>query len=118
MGHSARNSYERQDDEDAFMALNSNLPAELAGLPDSWRHYGWWFASTVFAVLWMLDSWTSGGHSAGEASVSRLAESFLSLLLAFAVCYGIFQICKRRSERLGHVLCIMAAAAMLATHGF
>ena len=113
MGHSARNSYDRQDDEDAFMALNSNLPAELAGLPDSWRHYGWWFAGIVFATIWMLESWTS----AGAANVSQLAESFLNLLLALAVCWGVFKICKPRSERLGHILCIAAAVTMLAWHG-
>jgi hypothetical protein len=112
MGQGSQDTFDWYDEDDAFEALNSECDAALVGLPESWRHYGWWVASIAFAVVWMLESWTSSG------SLSGMAGGLLGLLLTLTLCYSVFQFCKPYSERLGHALCLLAAATMLIGYSF
>ncbi len=111
MRHKSRDTYDWYDEDDAFKALKPEIDPTLAGLPDSWRHYGWWIAGIGFAVLWMLESWTSGG------SLSAMAKGLLGLLLTFGLCLSVYQYSKPASERLAHGLTMLIATAMLIAHG-
>jgi hypothetical protein len=47
-----------------------------------------------------------------------MAGSFLTLLLALALCYGLFKVCRAYSESLGQFLCAATGIAMLLAHSF
>ncbi|NIX76469.1 hypothetical protein [Microvirga terricola] len=89
----------------------------LTGLPLSWRHYGWWIAGIAYSIIWMTESWTSGGSAPGMTGIDYLAQSLWRLCLALLVCWGIFAFFKHRVERLAPVLCILGAVVILLRYG-
>lgn len=116
MKQSPPDTYDWYDDDDAFRPVAGMPGGTRPGLPPSWRNLGWWIGGITFAVLWMFESWSLTIPSAGKEGVGRLAESFWGLLLAVAVCYGIYKFCMPQYRKLGRVLCIISAVVLLLQH--
>jgi hypothetical protein len=117
MRPSAQDAYDWYDDEQALMGITPETKATLAGLPASWRYYEWWIAGIGFAALWMVESWTSGGSAPGADGVLFLLQAFGKLLIAVAVCYGIYRLSAPRAGKLGSVLTVLGAVLMFAGFG-
>ncbi|MBF9233543.1 hypothetical protein [Microvirga alba] len=117
MRQSSHNSNDWYDDDYARQAMDPESGVGLAGLPDSWRHYGWWIAGIVYSAIWMAESWTSGGSAPGMAGIGYLAQGLWRLALALLICWGIFKFCKPRFERLASALCVLGAVVMLVRYG-
>ena len=116
MKQSPSDTYDWYDDDDALRSLTGVRRGALPGLPPSWRHLGWWIGGIAFAALWIFETWSIPEPSAGQEGVVRMAESIWGLLLALAVCYGIFKFCMPRYRVLGHVLCLVSAIVLLLHH--
>ncbi|MCB5177181.1 MULTISPECIES: hypothetical protein [Microvirga] len=108
-------SYDWYDDA---LEAPPEIDAAVAGLPESWWDYDWWMAGIAYSALWLLESWTSGGAAAGARSLVNMAYGALTLSLVLVCCYALFKICKPLSERLGQVVCVAAAIALLLAHSF
>lgn len=115
MGQLPPRSYAWYDDDDS---LEEQLPTELsmAGLPDTWRHYGWKIATILFAALWLVDTWTSGHTLEGMMSANHIANGVWGLLVVLTVCIGLFHFWFRRRPSVGFYLSALIAVAALLGH--
>ncbi|MGO4572409.1 hypothetical protein [Microvirga sp. 2TAF3] len=116
MTQSPPDTYDWYDEDDAFHSVNGTPSGVLPGLPQSLQNIGWWVSGIAFAALWIFESWSLTNPSFGKEGIGYMAESFWRLLLALAVCYGIFKFCKPRYQKLGRVLCIISAVVLLLQH--
>lgn len=117
MGKLPPRSYAWYDDDDS---LEEQLSTELsmAGLPETWRHYEWKIAATLFAALWLVDTWTSGRTLGGMMNVDHFAKGIWNLLVVLTVCAGLFHFWIRRRPSVGYHLCVLIAVAALLGHSF
>lgn len=113
MAQSPQNSQYWPDDDLSSDPLAEHGDVTLAGLPESWRNYKWWFASLVFSAVWMLQSWSSLGSLPGLPHSLHLSRSMVSLLLSLGFCWALYQFCKPYSQALGRVTCIISAMVLL-----
>jgi lysylphosphatidylglycerol synthetase-like protein (DUF2156 family) len=85
----------------------------MAGLPETWRHYGWTVAAVFFAGLWILESLTSGVLLSGVTGLNHAAKGIWVLVVVLTICIGLFHFWKRRRPRLGHSVCFLIAITAL-----
>ncbi|MCB8821280.1 hypothetical protein [Microvirga rosea] len=116
MNQSPPDTYDWYDEDDALQPLAGVAGGTSPELLPSWRQLGWWTGGIAFAALWIFESWSITTPSAGKEGIGRMVESMWELLLALAVCYGIFKFCMPRYRVLGHVLCIISAIVLLLNH--
>ena len=101
------------DAEDAVRLPNGRPTGTVSALPRSWQTIGWWMAGAAFTVLWTIESWSTTGSSLEKEDLGHWVGKVWGLLLAVAVCYGIFTFCKPRHRRLGLALCLISAVVLL-----
>jgi hypothetical protein len=58
MEQNSRRSYAYFDTDDSLEEQAPREPA-MAGLPETWRNYGWAAAAVLFAILWLVENLTS-----------------------------------------------------------
>lgn len=93
----------------------SSPPQHMAGLPLSWRHYGWWVASFIYAGIWMANSLRTGRPLVGATYFNHMTRSLWEMLVTAALCYGVLQFSKHHSEnQIGKVVCCLLALLTLA----
>ncbi len=100
MQQNSQRTYAYFDTDDSLDEQTPRDPA-MAGLPETWRHYGWRVAAVFFATLWLLESLASGGLLNGVMSLSPTAEGVLALVVVLAVCFGLFHFLSRRRPKIG-----------------
>ncbi|WP_457089836.1 hypothetical protein [Microvirga sp. P5_D2] len=112
MPQNSRRSYAYFDTDDS---LDEQVPRDptMAGLPETWRHYGWTAAAILFAGLWILESLTSGARLNGAMGLNHVAKGIWVLLVVLTACIGLFHFWNRRKPRLGHSLCFLIALTAL-----
>jgi hypothetical protein len=76
------------------------------GLPAAWWPTVGGAASLIFAAFWMMESWEK----------NYLTQDLAGLLVVFVCSYAIYRFWKPRSETLGIVLALAAAAAAMTLH--
>jgi hypothetical protein len=86
------------------------------GLPAAWWPTVGGAASLIFAVFWMMESWEKAGPLRGPTKVNYLTQDLTGLLVVLVCSYAIYQFWKPRSETLGIVLALAAAAAAMTLH--
>ncbi|MEE1657084.1 hypothetical protein VB618_12820 [Microvirga sp. CF3062] len=74
------------------------------------------FASLVYSVFWMAESWRAAQSLIGPTKVNHLAQDLWCLILVLGSSYAVYQFCRHRSERLSLVLCLLVAAAAMTWH--
>ncbi len=101
----------------APIPLSSGGTNPLAiGLQALWWPCVWGFGSLVYSVFWMVESWEAAQPLVGPTRVNDFAQDIWCLVLALGSLYGVYQFCRHRSERLGLVLCLLAAAVAMTWH--
>jgi len=97
MGRIPPRSYALCDDVDS---LGEQLPTEpgMAGLPEHWRHYEWKMAAALLALLGLVGIWTSNAPLTGMTDVHSSIETVWGVLVALAVCAGLFPGIRRRTR--------------------
>lgn len=115
MGQTPHRSFAWHDQDDS---LEEQMPTEpaMAGLPESWRRYEWKIAGTLFAALWLVDTWTAGRTLGGIVSMNHIAKDVWGLLVVLMVCAGLFHFWIRRRPSLGFHICLIIAVTSLAGH--
>ncbi|MGO4386895.1 hypothetical protein AB4Y85_05115 [Microvirga sp. 2YAF29] len=105
-------SYAYFDTDDS---LDEQAPKDptMAGLPETWRNYGWTSTAVLFAGLWILESLTSGALLDGVTSLNHVARGIWALVFVLTAGMGLFHFWKRRKPRLGHSLCFLIAVTAL-----
>lgn len=100
-------------------SLEDQLPVEahMAGLPETWRHYEWKVAAILFAVLWLVDTWTAGEALSGAMSLNHLGQGLWLLLLVLTVSAGLLHLWTRRLG-LGFRLSALIAVSALVGYSF
>ncbi|QFU16034.1 hypothetical protein [Microvirga thermotolerans] len=116
MKQSPSDPYDWYDDDSTLRLTAGAVGGPLPGLPPAWQNLGWWTGGIAFAALWLFETWSISNPSVEKEGLVRLVESFWGLLLALAICYGIFKFCMPRYRVLGHVLCIVSAIVLLLHH--
>ncbi|MBZ6075273.1 hypothetical protein [Microvirga puerhi] len=116
MKQSPPDTYDWYDEDDALQPMAGVAGGALPGFLPSWQQLGWWTGGITFAALWVFESWSKTPSSIGREGIGRLAESVWGLLLALAICYGIYKFCVPRYPKLGHALCIISAIVLLLQH--
>lgn len=112
MPQKPRRSYAYFDTDDSLDEQTPKDPT-MAGLPETWRHYGWTSAAVLFVVLWILESLTSDALLDSVMSLGPVAKGIWALVIALTVCMGLFHFWKRRKPSLGHSLCLLIAVTAL-----
>ena len=64
----------------------------------------------------MMESWEKAGSLRGPTKVNHLTQDLAGLLATLACSYAVYQFWKYRSETLGIVLGLIAAAAAMTWH--
>jgi hypothetical protein len=64
----------------------------------------------------MAESWRAAQPLIGSTKVNHLAQDLWCLILTVGGGYLLYQFYKHRSETLGLVLCLLAAAAAMTWH--
>ena len=98
----SRRSYADYDTDDS---LDEQLPKDptMAGLPETWRHYGWAAAATFFACIGIVESMTSGVLlSAATGLTTHFGNEIWALMAMLMLCIGFFQFWNRRKPKLSH----------------
>jgi len=115
MGYPPKGSYAWYDDDDS---LEEQLPTDpgMAGLPEHWRYYEWKIAAILFAILWVLETITSGLSLTALTNINLFAKDVWSLLLVLTVCAGLFHFWIRRRPSVGFSLCVVIAGSALLRH--
>jgi hypothetical protein len=86
------------------------------GLPVAWWSSVGGAASLIFSVFWIMESWEKAGPLRGPTKVNHLTQDLAGLLATLVCSYAIYRFWKHRSETIGIVLGIVAAAAAMTFH--
>jgi hypothetical protein len=86
------------------------------GLPAAWWPSVGGVTSLIFSVFWMVESWEEAGSLQGPTKVNYLTQDVAGLLATLVCSYAIYRFWKERSETLGIVLGLVAAAAAMTLH--
>jgi hypothetical protein len=73
-------------------------------------------AYLVYSAFWVGESWGRAQALIGPTKLNHLTQDVWCLILVLGSSYAIHQFCKRRSETLGIVLCLLVAAAAMTWH--
>jgi hypothetical protein len=102
---------------DSYADLSAEGANPLAtGLPAAWWPCVWIFASLIYSVFWMAESWRTAQPLFGATQVNHLAQDLWCLILVLGSSYAVYQFFRHRSERLCLVLCLLVAAAAMTWH--
>ena len=82
----------------------------------AWWPCVWGFASLVYSVFWMAESWRTAQPLSGPTQVNHLMQDLWCLILILGSSYAVHQFFRHRSERLGFILCLLVAAAAMTWH--
>jgi sterol desaturase/sphingolipid hydroxylase (fatty acid hydroxylase superfamily) len=115
MPRHSRRSYAYFDTDDS---LDEQIPRDptMAGLPETWRHYGWMVAAVVLAGLWLVEILTSGALLDGMMGLSHVAKGIWAFVIVLTGCASLFYFWNRRKPRLGHTLCFLIAVTALVSY--
>jgi len=95
----------------------AGMPGSLPGLPLSWPRLLWCFASTAFALTWIVESVGTIDPERGFVTYSVFAGHIWILLLVMGICTLILRLA-RPLKGLAYVLSGSAAVFILITHRF
>ena len=105
-------SYAYYDTDDSLEEQVPRDPA-MAGLPETWRHYGWKMFAVLLVGLWLLESLTLGSMLGITTGFDHVAKGTWVLVGVLTACMGLLHLWKRRKPKLAQSLCFLVAITAL-----